>query len=211
MYIDKESNGKEKLSKLRWFAMKLEEGVADTVPSAVEAMNWLKTCDKILGKALPANEYFEFPSPIGFMVKQARLKETTKRFKTFFGAERVRVDLSVSLKGKEINRAKSNTSIAPNFVHSQDASHLTNVALRTKRELGLKSYSFIHDSFGVHPSETGDFLQVIKEEFHKLYEGNRLDQLRTYWCERYNVELPEAPTQGQFNIDDVLNSVFIFS
>ncbi len=210
-YIEEGSNAKDKLLKLRWLAQQLEQGVADTVPSAVDAMGWLKACDKIVCKSLPSNEYYEFPSPIGFMVKQARLKETTKRFKSYFGDTKLRVDMSVSVKSTDYNKAKSNTSISPNFIHAQDASHLTNVALRAKRELGLKSYSFIHDSFGVHPSETGAFLKVIKEEFHQLYSGNRLVELKTYLEERYHVELPVAPTQGSFDINTVLDSKFIFS
>ena len=210
-YFDQESNGKERMGKLRWFAQKLEQGVADTVPSAVEAMSWLKACDKILGKSLPEDVHYEFRSPVGLSIKQARKKERTKRLESFFGVSKIRIQYSTRIKEKAIDRAKSNTSIAPNFVHAQDASHLTNVALRAKRELGLKSFSFIHDSFGVHPSEMCDFLPIIKQEFHKLYSGDRLNELRTYWQDRYEVELPPAPTQGKFNVDSILDSKFIFS
>jgi DNA-directed RNA polymerase len=210
-YVDSKSNSKEKLGHYRWFAQKLEEGVSTVVPSAVEAMDWLKKCDKVLSKSLQPSEYYEFISPIGLPVKQCSLKQNVKRVAGFFGVEKIRIRFDVRSSVDQINRAKSQTSIAPNFVHAQDASHLCNVAVRVRQELGLKSCSFIHDSFGVHPSETSAFLRVIKEEFHKLYTGDRLNEVKEYWEETYKVELPAPPTQGKFNIDSILDSVFIFS
>jgi DNA-directed RNA polymerase len=104
-------------------------------------------------------------------------------------------------------------------VHSFDAGLLQNVALRLKNDYGVTSTAFIHDSYGVHHGqlECGEnavdvLHKVIREEAHKIFKGNYLEEFREHILSYApHVELPEAPAQGDFNVDELLNSPYFFS
>ena len=66
------------------------------------------------------------------------------------------------------------SSVAPNFVHSLDATHLMMVVNRLTEEKVTTSYAMIHDSFGVHACDVDELQYVIRDEFTKLYSADVL-------------------------------------
>src|SRR5690606_39631920 len=68
------------------------------------------------------------------------------------------------------DRQRHRNGIAPNFIHSMDASHMQLVAIRCREE-GIDSLAMIHDDFGTHAADAARFGQIIREEFLKMYSG----------------------------------------
>ena len=93
---------------------------------------------------------------------------------------------------------KAQSGIGPNFIHSLDATHLRMVARRLKL-LNLPAI-WIHDSFAVHSNYREVLYNIIVEEFIKLYSRNHLQLLKDLWEQTYNVELPEVPKKGNWDI-----------
>src|SRR5690606_3046613 len=94
--------------------------------------------------------------------------------------------------------------VAPNFVHSLDASHMALVALAGSRE-GM-SLAMIHDDFGTHAADAERFYTLIRETFVAMYEQN--DPLGDF-AARY--DLPTPPKPGRLDLRQVLASPYFFS
>jgi DNA-directed RNA polymerase len=112
------------------------------------------------------------------------------------------------------NPTEMRNSIAPNFVHSMDASHLMEtVRLCLLNALG--DFAVIHDSFGTHAARSGEFAQLIREAFILLYDDDILasfvTQLKEQLPPNLAKELPEPPPRGDFDITEVRESEFFFS
>lgn len=112
-----------------------------------------------------------------------------------------------------INKAKAKSAVAPNVIHSLDASHLMLTVLKAK-EQGISSFSLIHDSFGTHAANTSDFFYTIREAFVEMYESycpyetirectlNALDN---------QSKVPQVPQKGSLNVKDVSTSLYAFA
>jgi DNA-directed RNA polymerase len=200
----------EGMKKLRFLAQVIMEAVATVVRSAQIGMDWLKAVDKAVNVATET-EAPRYQTALGFPFYQQYYKSNKKRVEAFFGD--VRLSVSVCNSTKQLDKRKSNSAIAPNVIHSQDATHLAKVALAAGRK-GIKSFSFIHDSFGVHPSRTEEFRTIIREEFVNLYAVDTLGGLVAQLKVQYpTAEIPEPPygAFGTLDIQDCLQSTYMFN
>lgn len=66
--------------------------------------------------------------------------------------------------------------IAPNFVHSIDATHLLMTSTAAKKSDIL--FASVHDSFWTHPSEVPELSKLIREEFVRLHTSDNISNLR---------------------------------
>lgn len=178
-------------------AKKLFVGIANTVPAAASAMEWLKST-----AANKANgERMEWTTPTGFKVQH-----------DYQDFDEVRVKIRscgiVSAIMREYNegtrKKPMSNAVAPNFIHALDASHLTLTALGMKR-LGLDMVG-IHDSFGTHPCDVPSMHKVIREEFVSMYGSNSI--LSEFMWE-VGGEL-NPPNRGTLKLESVLESEFFF-
>lgn len=99
--------------------------------------------------------------------------------------------------------SKAQSGIGPNIIHSLDATHLRMVAIRLAA-LGIPAV-WIHDSFSVHSNYRKLLYKIIVEEFIELYSRNHLQILKDMWEQTYDVELPEPPVMGDWDIKSLLN------
>ena len=99
--------------------------------------------------------------------------------------------------------------MAPNFVHSLDASHLL-LSLKRAREEGIVHLAAVHDAFGTTPTKTARFAQILREEFAALYAGDPFECLRAS-LRAYNVPLPEEPVRGTLDISQIAFAEYLFS
>lgn len=180
-----------------YIGKKLFLGVQATVPAAEAAMRWLRG----VAGAAPNGKRLTWRTPTGFLVQHD--------YQTY---EDVRVKLNSCGVSAVLVRDwtdgtvphQMRNSISPNFVHALDASHLTLVALRMKRE-GLSMVG-IHDSFGTHACDVDAMDTAIREEFVNMYQKNLLAEF--LWdCKGVG----EVPSRGNLNLQDVLTSEFFFS
>ncbi len=182
----------------QYLGKKLFEGIEKAVPAAAEAMRWLQS----VASKHPRNTRMEWHSPTGFPVQHdyQSFKETRIRLRSC-GVSYVAVrDYDGGTRPHSMRNA-----ISPNFVHALDAAHLTMTA-NAMRIQGLSMVA-IHDSFGTHPCDVDDMHKHIREQFHKLYTES--DILGDF-CKEVGTKLT-PPKQGNFNLDEVLDSEFFFS
>jgi DNA-directed RNA polymerase len=128
-----------------------------------------------------------------------------------------RTQLTVRERSKtKINKRKSKSSIAPNFIHGLDSAHLMKTVLRCK-DSGVQDFFLIHDSFGTTPADTDIMYETVRRSFVNIYQDYCLfsdfksqvaKQLSYAGLERLDMKVPE---KGNLDITKVLESEYCFS
>lgn len=175
------------------------DSIAEVVVKAREAMNWLQQAARKVVK--DGGDVIRWKVPSGFRVAQWYQEQDNHRIRTnLCGNAFLRISLDTD--NTDINRHKN--GIAPNFVHSYDASHLALVTVAAAAE-GMH-LAMIHDDYGTHAADAAALYRIIREVFVAMYEGcDPLAELAA----AYN--LPTPPAKGTLDLRSVLNSPYFFS
>ncbi len=219
----------------RYMAGLIWEALKGVVVKAVEAMDWLQTASGLLAqdKDINGNNLPTFwVTPAGFPVRQQYKKYVTKHLETFVSGRITVKDLSggenneVFEEGRIIrpyfnketeglDSRKQKQGIAPNFVHSMDASHLMLTVSKCISK-GVESFAMIHDSYGA-PAGHGDIMfTTVREIFVDTYTKNDVlqdlhDHIENLLSPKMAEKLPEAPKKGKLDLDQVKESMYAFS
>lgn len=196
----------------RYMADVIWDALGGVVVAARTAMDWLQTVATI---AAEADVPLRWTSPIGLPVLQAYREAKTERINVFVGGKRVRFDLKAE--GSTLSRRRQASGIAPNFVHSLDASHLlSTVNLAT--ENGIHHFAMIHDSFGTHAAKTSLLNAVLRESFVAQYSQPVLETFRDEIVAQLQLVKPELvdripplPKTGNLDLEAVKRSDFFFA
>lgn len=209
----------------RFMAKMIWEAVSVTVVAAVDAMKWLQGAAKLLaaevkdkktGEILKPCLPVHWVTPDGFPVWQEyRKKDTTRLNLMFLGSFNLQPTVNRGSK-KELDKHKQESGISPNFVHSQDGSHLRKTVVHTHRKYGVMSFAVIHDSFGTIPADAEYLFRGVRETMVETYRDNDvlLDFYEQFECQLHESQrdkLPELPKKGKLNIEDILSSDFAFA
>lgn len=156
------------------------------------AVDWVSGCATKIATA--GNVEIHWITPDGFEAMQRKVKGKQRDI-TCTLSNNSRIDLEIQDFSVETpHTAKHRSAIAPNIIHSLDATHLRMVARRLN-ELGLPMI-FIHDSFATHCNHRDTLYEIIVDTFIELYSGDYMKELYDYWKEMYNVDIPEPPKAG---------------
>lgn len=209
----------------RFMAKMIWEAVSMTVVAAVDAMKWLQGAAKLLaaevkdkktGEILKPCLPVHWVTPDGFPVWQEyRKKDTTRLNLMFLGSFNLQPTVNKGTK-KELDKHKQESGISPNFVHSQDGSHLRKTVVHTHRKYGVMSFAVIHDSFGTIPADAEYLFRGVRETMVETYRDNDVlldfyEQFEYQLHESQRDKLPELPKKGKLNIEDILSSDFAFA
>jgi DNA-directed RNA polymerase len=202
--------GHENWKAAAFLAPVVEEAIRKVVDRAAEAMDWLKEMSTHMSKEeIPTS----WVTPLGFPVVQPYRKAKGKKFKVWFQGQRVRLTLRVE--SREIDKRKHSLSVAPNFVHSLDATHLMMVVNRMVSEGITDAFAMIHDSFGVHACDVDELHYIIRDEFIKLYDEDVLvDTYRSCLLALPGDKWPDVPTPpeaGDLDLEEVRDADFFFA
>ncbi|QEQ94747.1 putative RNA polymerase [Erwinia phage pEp_SNUABM_10] len=207
------------MAKLIW------EAVSVTVVAAVEAMNWLKSAAKLLAAEVKDKKTKEvlrgrcavhWVTPDGFPVWQEYRKPIQTRLNLMFlGQFRLQPTINTH-KDSGIDAHKQESGIAPNFVHSQDGSHLRKTVVHAHDAHGVESFALIHDSFGTIPADAGKLFKAVRETMVETYENNNvLEDFREQFMDQLHEsqldKMPPVPSFGTLNLQDILKSDFAFA
>lgn len=192
-----------------WLSHVLYSSIRSTIKSAAAAMDWLREAAQVASKAdLP----LWWETPMGLPILQEYKKQKGRRVKVHWAGARLEVTIQVD-EEKVDSRSQAN-GVAPNFVHSLDASHLQAVAAQAQRE-GIGHLAMIHDSFGTHACDTSDLSRILRETFIEQYKGDVLrdfyTQLQRQLGPELAAELPEPPKAGSLDLAQVLNADYTFA
>ena len=183
--------------------------VSGTLKKAKEVQDWLKGCAMIAAKnGLPV--YWR--TPAGFIVRHFYAKEVQKQIK-------VRIDGQTYkpvyyMETKDLDPARQARGIAPNFVHSMDASALMSCIVLAKAS-GIASMTVIHDSYGTVAGDMWTLSSCLREAFVQTYQQPVLeDYLRA--CQEAagpgaDIKWPSLPKFGQLDIEQIRHSDYFFA
>ncbi len=202
-------NGADNYEAAKYLSHVLWDAIAQVVAAASSAMDWLRSAAKIAGEAgLP----LWWTTPQGLPVLQAYRSVHARRIDVHYAGRRLQVTMAVD--GDEIDRRAMANGIAPNFVHSLDASHLMAV-VNACADAGLEDVAVIHDSFGTHAANAGHLSVILRETFVEQYQPNRLEEFRDQLAAQLPPELteklPPLPPLGSLDLNEVLRSEYVFA
>ncbi len=112
-----------------------------------------------------------------------------------------------------MNKREHLNGIAPNWVHSMDATALRMAVLDSKVN-GITAFAMIHDSFGTHAGNTDLFATCIRQSFVDLSSNH--DPLQSFMDEQRAVmgegaEIGPLPAKGSLDLSLVKESEFFFA
>lgn len=181
--------------------------IGDVVVAAREAMDWLrKAAPKILDAKKELNDpdpVIAWETPSGFLATQAYFDIEIHRIRTLLHGD---VRIRVAAETDQPDRGRHATALAPNFVHSMDASHMQLVAAEAHRR-GITDLAMIHDDYGTHAENAEQLFHIIREQFVAMYEHH---EPLVAFSERHP-EVGPAPLPGSLDIREVLKSDYFFS
>lgn len=195
------------LAKLIW------QGVSDVVVKAVEAMKWLQSIAGIVGKnGVPVT----WTTPIGLPVQQTYLELEMEVFRMRFLDSEKRWYIAKAT--GNIDARRQTQGIAPNFIHSMDAAHLQ-WTINACVKQGVRHFAMIHDSYATSPAQADTLFHTVRETFVAMYTEN--DVLANFKEDikasllmggdrGNNDQLPPPPAQGTLDINQVLDSLYVF-
>ena len=125
---------------------------------------------KSVVKSQKGERHLQWTVPVtGLLVKQAYIRPKDKRIRlTFMG--KTELWSIKSFKEGSINYSREVLSVAPNYVHSLDAAHISMV---------IRNAPFtvvgIHDSMGCLVADMPHLFSLVREEFYNLYKLDPFD------------------------------------
>ena len=110
---------------------------------------------------------------------------------------------------------KMASGVAPNFVHSMDSSAMI-LAVNEALDNGITSFCNVHDSFGTLPTDMELLNKCIRKTFVDMYQNNDVlqqfkDQVSTVLDDDDLEKIPEVPTKGALELNQVLESDYFFN
>lgn len=179
--------------------------IGDVVVKSREAMDWLHRGAKSIIKARGESEegVISWVTPSGFIASQAYYELHEHRVQTrLFGTTTIQIVSETD----DASSSRHASGLAPNFVHSMDASHMHLVAAASSG-CGIDALAMIHDDFGTHAADTQRLFTLIRVCFVDMYQAN--DPLADF-AKKYP-EVPAPPEPGTLDLEEVLRSDFFFS
>lgn len=205
-YLDKgmapEFEKKEYHAAAAWLGPRVWDGIGKVVIKGQQAMQWLQAASSVMcaGKA----PHIIWQSPSGFVVRQRyHAREVLKVSCHSISGKRIRIN--VQTLRDEGDPMRHRNGMAPNFVHSCDASHL-HLFVKQWEEEGGGDIALVHDDYGALPDDTARLHRTLRESFVAMYQDR--DPLKAL---AQQVEGLEAiPAAGELELEEVLKSKYFF-
>lgn len=202
---------------MKEMAIYLKDKVLDslgiTFRETQRCREWLREVATLVYSAQP-NELrnaLSWTTPLGLVVRQPYRVQRDDNLFTMQGLTRIPGDVIGAAGRKQL------TAMAPNLIHSLDATHLALTALEMQRE-GL-SMMAVHDSYWTYACDLPKLSSILRQQFVQLYtEHDPLWELKEQWEEafffdlrRHGIVLPDPPSRGDLDLKVVLDSPYFFS
>jgi DNA-directed RNA polymerase len=197
----------------RFLASQIFSAIEEVVKKPAEAMAFLRQIAKALAHE---NKPVTWITPVGVPWINRYHAPSTERVTLWLNDKGVTIPHTVGVANgwqKDIDKTKAANSIAPNFVHALDASHLM-MTVNGLRDINITDVALVHDSFAVHASNAATLGRVLREQFVRLYtEFDPLNDILESNKDRMTnpSRLPRPVSKGPLDIREVLNAEYAFS
>lgn len=176
-------------------AKALRGSVDKLVPKSDEMMQYLKSLTRAY-KSEPIRWY----TPVGMPVINWSSKQDTTRIKIHsMGIEKVTYRSATD----EYNQVTATNGIVPNFIHSNDASHLC-LTINNFHDDILP----IHDSFATHACSVGAMHESLRSTFINMYKEFSLKDMLLF--NNIDLEVNPIPITGNLDLDVIHDARFMF-
>ncbi len=198
-------NNYNKKAASTYLAKQVWNAVGQTVVKAVEGMEWLQKCAKMVTKK---GNVVTWVTPVGLPVQQSYMKVDVKEVKVNIAGKRIRIYTAEH--NGDINRKKQSSSIAPNYIHSMDGAHLQLTVLNAVNA-GIHHFATVHDSYACPVAQAQKLAEVVRQSFVQIYtEHDVLEDFRRDMQPLSDKKLPDPPQKGDLDINQILDSKYIF-
>ncbi len=211
LFDEAQDDGKQFWAGEKWVSIKLlthlnTQAIYEVVKGAIVGQEYIKEITKNFNLS---NKPLVWKTPLfGFPVIQASQKRKKKRLRTQLG------HLHFSYLTDNIDSRKQSSSIAPNFIHSLDATLMMLTVERLAQEYDVISFALIHDSFAVPCTEVKHLNEAVRDSYVELFMSLPLHE----WHEQLQAKLPNVKLKHPdevmlytLDIQDVWESNYIFS
>ena len=190
----------------QYLANVIMDSVGEVVVSSVEIMKWIESCCRSMVEHDP-NRAVSWTTPLGAPVIQPYRNMRLMRVKTALQW------VSLGVRGDEsvpVSKSKQIQGGPPNVVHSWDGSHMLLTAIGCY-DVGVE-FAAVHDAFWSHAQSMNLMGEVNRQQFVWMHEANLIQGLAEEWGKNYpGLSLPEPPPQGNFDLNEVLDSEYFFA
>lgn len=192
-----------------YLATVLWDCIGEVVVAARHAMDWLRAAAKV---ASASERPISWTTAAGFAVLQEYKEEVGKTTNVHIGGRRVQLLLNRDT--DKLDRRRQALGISPNFIHSQDASHLM-LTVNLAAHNGITHFAMIHDSYGTHAGRCDTLAASLRQAFVNQYSGDVLGdfkrELEAQLPPEVAAELPPLPPMGTLDLQLVLSSEYFFA
>ncbi len=210
-----------------WIVPHLWDAVGERTGRGKECMEWLKTC---AGKVAATDQPVWWTTPTGFHVRHfyGRLQKRIIATKV----DGRRVQLVEQVRSKKLSKKDQLQGIAPNYVHSLDASVNMETILAYVVGEDPPPFTTIHDAFGTVAGGMWPLFGCIREAFIKVHKNDVMGDFRTRctlmlrdhlmaindkdwsqedcWAEA-DAKMPGVPAKGGLDIQEVRRADYFFA
>lgn len=182
----------------------MRNSIDEAMPAAAKAMQFAQK----LCRTVPLENHLQWLTQLGGLV--INRYTTTEDVRVLIASMGITKTLAYNRNYDLNNRRKAASGIAPNFVHSQDSTHLMRVIL------SASSYCVdivpIHDSLATHACDVDKMQEIIREEFYLMYEGHQPLEVLRAAAEAAGGDTSDIPSPeyGHLDLSRVLRSPFFF-
>ncbi|XP_066246589.1 DNA-directed RNA polymerase, mitochondrial [Euwallacea similis] len=198
------------------------ESLRSMFTSTREIQDWFTECARLITGVKCS--LLEWVTPLGLPVVQPYIK-----FKKVTGMP-LGYDNSILDQFEKPNTMKQKNAFPPNFIHSLDSSHMMLTSLFCARA-GITFVS-VHDCYWTHASTIHIMNKICREQFVALHSEPILENLSAFLFDMYassasdftsdgsitdfsknklNKVLKRLPRKGDFDINNILSSIYFFS
>ena len=190
-----------------YLARKIWEALDLVISGAQAAMDWFgKVADICVKNEVPVR----WTTPVGYPVRQDYRRYRMRNIKTRIG-DTIRQH-KLREETDRIDRRKMLNGLAPNWVHSMDASLMFLTILEAKRQ-GVTDFAVVHDSFATRAADAATLHASIRDAAATMFSRDLLAEFKRE-VEAYlppEVSLPELPAYGELDPAAVRDSLYFFN
>jgi len=193
-----------------WLQPLVWQAIGEVVKAARVGMDWLKKCARLAAaEGLPVT----WETPDGFLVQQSYYDTTPRRIWTYLNGQVTK--LTVRGETDTIDKRRQQQGIAPNWVHSMDATAMR-MFVNLASANGIEHFALIHDSYGTVAADVEMMSACLKKAFVQLYtEWDPLAEFKVDIAAILSDEaiekLPALPAKGTLDVTLVEQSDFFFA
>ena len=190
-----------------YLAKTIWEAMDEVMSGTQKTMEWLgKVSDICVKHGLPVR----WTTPSGFPVKQTYWSTKLRSVKTMIGDTLRKHSLREDTDKLDARRMRN--GLAPNYIHSLDASALMETVLLAK-QAGVTQFALVHDSFATTAFWSESLAQSIREAYLRIFRDDVLAGFKRE-VELYlpaGEGLPPLPDYGNLDIELVASSPYFFN